>query len=211
MRRGFSPATCLPNGGKVSALPLDCDVWYRPGFLDLAEAEALFSEIISGYDVTDRKVRMADGSELVGETGIYLFADSELLSHDVLPAVWGERSPWPDSLAKVRDRIMRETGVRFPVARCVYYRDGTEGMDFHSDLPAYGATDAIASLSLGAERRFVFRQRTHHANTFAMNLSPGSLLFMGAGCQERYEHALPRDPQCRQPRLNLTFRRYGFD
>ena len=37
-------------------------------------------------------------------------------------------------------------GIRFQVARCVYYQDGSEGMGFHTDLPAYESqTDWIPS------------------------------------------------------------------
>ena len=57
-------------------------------------------------------------------------------------------------------------------------------MGFHRDLPAYGDTSAIASLSLGAEREFIFRKTTNPDERFAIPLISGSLLFMGKGCQE---------------------------
>ena len=40
-----------------------------------------------------------------------MFADSELTSFDALPAVWGQRSPWTDSLVSVRDRITTQTVI----------------------------------------------------------------------------------------------------
>lgn len=195
----------------MKLLPIQCEAYYLADFLRGAEAEALFAEILSGFDVTDRRVRMIDGTEYISEAGGYIFADTELTSFEALPEVWGQRSPWPDSLALVRDRITRQTGIRFHVARCVYYKDGSEGVDFHTDLPAYGSTSAIASLSLGAEREFVFRGTSDTAERFSIRLSSGSLLFIGAGCQELYEHALPRDERCGKPRLNLTFRKYGWE
>ncbi len=194
----------------MKLLPIQCEAYYLADFLRGAEAEALFSEILYGFDVTDKRVRMFDGTEHIAKTGAYLFADPELTSFDSLPEVWGQRSPWTDSLALVRDHITRQTGVRFQVARCVYYKDGSEGVDFHRDLPAYGSTSAIASLSLGAEREFVFRSTSDTAERFSIHLSSGSLLFIGEGCQELYEHALPRDALCGKPRLNLTFRKYGW-
>jgi alkylated DNA repair dioxygenase AlkB len=196
---------------QMKPLPIRCEAYYRANFLRGAEAEALFSEILSGFDVADRRVRMLDGTEHIAETGAYMFADPELTSFAALPEVWGQRSPWTESLARVRDRITRQTGVRFQVARCVYYKDGSEGVDFHRDLPAYGSTSAIASLSLGAERELVFRSTHDPAERFSIHLSPGSLLFIGEGCQELYEHALPRDERCGKPRLNLTFRKYGWE
>ena len=156
-------------------------------------------------------MKMADGSEHVSGTGVYLFADAELTSYDAFKEVWGGRSAWPVALANVRDRIQIVTGVRFPVARCVYYRDGTEGMEFHTDLPAYGSTKSIASLSLGAEREFVFRSLSDKNDTVSIMLDSGSLLYMDEGCQVRYEHGLPVRHDCEAPRLNLTFRKYGWE
>ena len=194
----------------MKALPVDCEAFYCADFLGRTEAESLFNEIVSSFDVTNKIVKMADGSERITALGTYLFADAELTSFETLPEVWGGRSAWTESLANVRDRITQKTGIQFQVARCVYYQDGTESMAFHRDLPAYGDTSAIASLSLGAEREFTLRHNSHPAQNLTLSLAPGSLLFMGAGCQEKYEHGLLKDPHCRQERLNLTFRKYGW-
>ena len=192
-------------------LPLKTHATYDAEFLGKDEAAALFDEIVNGFDVTDKRVRMVDGNEFIAETASYIFTDAELTSFDKLPEVWGGRSPWTESLAAIRARILEATGVDFQVARCVYYRDGSEGVDFHQDLPAYGDTSEIASLSLGAPRVFVMREQDNTDEQFSIELAPGSLLFMGQGCQDVYEHGLPHDPDCHEPRLNLTFRRFGWD
>jgi len=93
----------------------------------------------------------------------------------------------------------------------VYYKDGSEGVSFHCDLPAYGTTSQIASLSLGAERDFDIRGVSGDSDPLTINLASGSLFFMGGGFQDLYEHALPLDEGCSQPRVSLTFRRYGWD
>lgn len=194
----------------MESLPLDCDVKYWKCFLDPAEAEQLFEELSGQYNLTNRIVKMADGSEHEAETGVFLFADAELTSYEAFPEVWGGRSEWPASLAVVRDRIESEIGIRFPVARCVYYRDGNDGMEFHTDLPAYGSTDSIASLSLGAQRKFAFRSLMDTQDIYTFTLATGSLLYMGEYCQKRYEHGVPRC-ESTEPRINLTFRKYGWE
>lgn len=153
---------------------------------------------------------MVGANEYVNQIGGFIFADLELTSFDALPEVWGRRAAWTSSLAAVRDRIAVQTGARFQVARCAYYENGLAGVDFHVDLPAYGTTAVIASLSLGAERQFVLRSTVDPTDQVSLSLASGSLLFMGEGCQERYEHALLRDG-CREPRVNLTFRKYGWE
>jgi len=194
----------------MQALPINCEAYYCPHFLDPIEAAALFEEIVDGYEVTNKVIKMADGSDHVGETGVYMFADADLTSFDAIPEVWGGRSPWPASLARIRDRIEETTQVRFQVTRCVYYQNGSEGMGFHTDPPAYGPTNSIASISLGAEREFVFRSQSDEDDTFSIVLPSGSLLYMGEHCQERYQHGLPHCDRCAEPRINLTFRKYGW-
>lgn len=195
----------------MNQLPLNCRAFYHAGFLSEHEASVLFDEITTGFDVTNRIVKMQDGSENIAETGSFIFTDPELTPFEALPEVWGGRAAWTDSLADIRERIAVATGVKFQVARCIYYQDGSEGMDFHRDLPAYGNTDEIASLSLGAERDFVLRDVADSENRLSIRLASGSLLFMGEGTQENYEHALPHDENCHHPRLNLTFRKYGWE
>jgi len=195
----------------MMTLPLNCEAWYERDFLGLEDAAALFAEITDNYDVTNKVVPMADGTEFVADTGAFLFADAELLSYEKFPAAWGGRAPWPERLASVRERIEEVVGIRFQVARCVYYRDGTEGVDFHVDEPAYGSTEVIASLSLGAEREFGLRSLTDPEDEFRIILGHGSLLYMGKHCQSRYEHALFHSGSCTEPRINLTFRRYGWE
>ncbi len=67
----------------------------------------------------------------------------------------------------------------------------------------------IASLSLGAARRFVMKPKRARGRTgerWSWALGGGSLLVMGGTCQRLYAHAVPRTAQPVGPRLNLTFR-----
>ena len=192
----------------MKKLPLNSEAFYEEAFLEKAESALLLKEIVTGFDVTNKVIKMADGTERIAGNGTYLFMDADLTSYEHFHEVWGPRSAWTDSLALIRNRIAGVTGVQFPVARCVYYQDGSESMGFHRDLPAYGSTDVIASLSLGAEREFVFREIDNPDRQYAIRLASGSLLIMGKGCQELYEHGVPVDKDCSQPRLNISFRKY---
>jgi alkylated DNA repair dioxygenase AlkB len=92
------------------------------------------------------------------------------------------------------------------------YRDGNDAMGWHSDdEPELGARPVIASLSLGAERRFLFRPKRRDdkgARTASeLRLAHGSLLRMAGDTQAIYQHALPRMARVTAPRINLTFRR----
>jgi len=88
------------------------------------------------------------------------------------------------------------------------YRDGRDCMGWHSDdEPELGARPLIASLSLGATRRFALRHRRDPSRRLVLELPAGSLLLMRGQTQARWRHALPRTARPVGPRINLTFRR----
>ena len=65
-------------------------------------------------------------------------------------------APWPAALAALRQRVDLASGARFNAALLNPYRDGNDSMGLHSDdEPELGVNPIIASVSLGAERRFI--------------------------------------------------------
>jgi alkylated DNA repair dioxygenase AlkB len=87
------------------------------------------------------------------------------------------------------------------------YRDGRDAMGWHSDdEPELGPAPVIASVSLGASRRFVLKHRDDPAQKLALELDHGSLLVMAGATQRHYKHALPRTARPVGERINLTFR-----
>jgi len=181
----------------------DCELTYLSNFLSNDDATALYELLISRYDITNADIPMADGSTYVGPNGQFLFADAELL--DQFEPAWGGRAAWPDALDRARQRSEEVAGVPFRACRSIFYRDGSHFVAFHADPTAYGPTDTIASLSLGATRVFTLRRNDSHA-IYEIALTHGSLLILGRGTQTYYEHALLPDPEVTEPRINLTFR-----
>jgi alkylated DNA repair dioxygenase AlkB len=79
-------------------------------------------------------------------------------------------------------------------------------MGLHSDdEPELGPDPVVATLSLGATRRFVLKPRKGDGGR-ALELTHGSLLVMGGRCQALYRHGIPRQPAATGERLSLTFR-----
>jgi alkylated DNA repair dioxygenase AlkB len=80
-------------------------------------------------------------------------------------------------------------------------------MGWHSDdEPELGPQPVIASISLGAPRRFLLKHRKEPTLRAAIELPHGSLLVMSGDTQRLYRHALPRTARPLGPRINLTFR-----
>jgi len=120
-----------------------------------------------------------------------------------------EPRPWTPALAALRDRIAQACGARFNSVLANLYRDGRDSMGWHSDNePELGAQPVIASLSLGAVRRFRLKPREEatREDVLGIELGHGSLLRMAGDTQQRYVHDLPKTSAAVGPRINLTFR-----
>jgi len=68
-----------------------------------------------------------------------------------------------------------------------------------------GENTTIASLSLGAERRFLLRHKETKL-TVEVLLQHGSLLVMKGATQTHWLHSVPAAARVLRPRINLTFR-----
>lgn len=102
--------------------------------------------------------------------------------------------------------VERIAGKRFNSCLLNLYHTGEEGMAWHGDDEKTLEPDgAIASLSLGAERKFSFRHRKTR-ETVSIRLEAGSLLVMHGATQTYWMHALPKTKKVMAPRVNLTFR-----
>ncbi len=99
-----------------------------------------------------------------------------------------------------------DVGAAFNSVLCNAYRDGEDAMGWHSDdEPELGMNPVIASVSLGAPRRFRVRPAAGGASIGA-DLGHGSLLVMTGRSQRDYRHAVTRTRRPVGWRINLTFR-----
>ena len=115
--------------------------------------------------------------------------------------------PWHAELTAIRIRLEKLLGYAFNSVLANAYRDGKDSMGWHSDdEKELGESPLVASVSLGAERRFLIR-RNDQRRSSGLVLESGSLLVMKPGCQELYQHSLPKTRSVDQLRINLTFRK----
>lgn len=113
---------------------------------------------------------------------------------------------WNPTLLSIKNKIEQNTNAVFNFVLCNYYRHGEDYMGWHDDgEKALGVSPVIASVSLGAPRKFEFRHKTDKTKVGVI-LHPGSLLIMSGTTQQHWHHRLPKDTQCADARINLTFR-----
>jgi alkylated DNA repair dioxygenase AlkB len=176
---------------------------WAPRFLAPVEADALFAAIEAEVPWERHVVRMF-GRELpaprlscwIGDPGAaYTYS-----------RVRFEPRPWTPALAALRTRLEAAAGARFNSVLANRYASGADSMGWHADdEPELGPRPVIASLSLGATRRFVLRHRDG-GDKRELPLSHGSLLLMEGDTQANWQHALPKMAGAGGVRINLTFR-----
>lgn len=114
--------------------------------------------------------------------------------------------PWTQELIELKSGVEFLANEEFNTCLLNLYHSGNEGMGWHSDdEPDLKKHGAIASLSLGAERKFVFKHKEtkEKAEVF---LEHGSLLVMKGEVQTHWLHSLPKTKKVNDLRVNLTFR-----
>ena len=185
------------------ALP-DGEARLWPSAWDAAEAALLFEELRHSIDWRPEKIMIFGAQRAVprlvawhGDPGARYTYSGTL--HEPLP--------WTEALERVRHRVLELTGEAFNAVLLNLYRDGRDGMGWHSDdEPELGPAPVIASVSLGAARRFCLRHKGHKDLKVDLTLEHGSLLLMAGQTQRRWVHALPKTSRPVGERINLTFR-----
>jgi alkylated DNA repair dioxygenase AlkB len=114
---------------------------------------------------------------------------------------------WNPLLCELKEKAEIFSGSSFNSCLLNFYQNGGEGMSWHSDDEKSLVADAcIASISIGAERKFSFKHK-QTKGVISLMLENGSLLLMEGETQRFWQHALPKTKAVSAPRINLTFRK----
>ena len=189
------------------SLPL-ADLLFDPAFLPEAEAETLLAQLTAEVAWEQRDIRIF--GKAMPQPRLTAWYGDPAARYTYSGLIWEPR-PWLPALHTLRRRIEAATSTRFNSVLLNYYRHGQDSMGWHADdEPELGPAPAIASLSLGATRRFRLRPRGGLAYPpLALDLPHGSLLLMRGPTQQHWQHALPKTARLVGPRRNLTFRWVG--
>lgn len=115
-------------------------------------------------------------------------------------------APWTSSVLALRRMAEVTAAAPFNSVLLNRYRDGSDSMGWHADDEvSLGPEPVIASVSLGAARRFDLR---HDATgtVHSLRLTSGSLLVMRGCTQAEWKHRVPKMAGLDAERINLTFR-----
>lgn len=184
-------------------LPKDGDVRYLGKIFTNSEVEDLASQLFKEIEWQNDKA-VVFGKLIVTQRLVAWYAD-EPYSYSY-SGTTKTALPWTPLLRDINQRISEACHESFNSCLLNLYPSGADGMAWHSDAERELKKDGtIASLSFGAERRFQFKHKTTK-EMVTVFLESGSLLVMQGVTQSHWLHRLPKTPQLKAPRINLTFR-----
>lgn len=184
-------------------LPQDGEAYYFGKILEEKAAGFYFKELLKDIDWKHDEV-IIFGKKIV-TTRKTAWYGTEAFEY-TYSKMTRKAALFTPELFELRELVQQTTGKEFNSVLLNLYHSGEEGMGWHSDAEAeLGKDPVIASLSLGAPRKFVFKHR-ETKEKISLELEDGSLLLMQGRTQKNWVHSLPKSKKVLEPRINLTFR-----
>lgn len=185
-------------------LPYDGMVNYHPMAFSTEEINTFF-ECLSTEITWQQDVVKLFGKTYITERKVAWYAEKPFIYR--YSGQSKVASVFLQTLIDIKLRVEMLTGSEYNACLLNFYHSGSEGMGWHSDNEkSISAKSSIASVSLGAARRFQFKHKTL-GQKIDLILDSGSVLDMRGETQDFWLHALPKNTKIKGERINLTFRK----
>lgn len=167
------------------------------------QIKQLFDELFNNISWENERVIMF-GKEIITKRKVAFYSDPSIAY------TYSSRTkiglPWKETLIILKNIVESVTKEKYNACLLNLYHNGEESMGWHCDNEKeIVANSSIASLSIGASRKFSFKHKVTK-ETISIQLGNGSLLEMKGTIQEHWWHSLPKSKKITESRINLTFR-----
>ena len=193
----------LEASAEKNLLPYDGEVYYYGKVMSSEDADQYFRLLMQEIEWENDKA-LIFGKEIITKRKVAWYGDKPFAY--TYSKYTKEALPWSPTLLKLKSLVEKESQETYNSCLLNLYHQGEEGMAWHSDgekdLKKHGA---IASISLGAQRKFAFKHKASKEKV-EMYLEHGSLLIMKGSTQSHWLHRLPPTKKVSEARVNLTFR-----
>ncbi len=188
---------------RPNILPQDGIALYYEKIVHDDEVKQLYDALLNNIHWENERVIMF-GKEIVTKRKVAFFSDPSISYRYASKTKIG--LPWTSTLLSIKNRVESITKETYNACLLNLYHNGEESMGWHSDNEKEIITgSSIASLSLGANRKFSFKHK-ETKETVSIELINGSLLEMKGSVQAHWWHALLKSKKVTKARINLTFR-----
>jgi len=191
------------NNPNQNLLPFDGEVFLSQNVLNVAEIDFFYHTLLNA-DFWKQDELIIFGKQITTSRKVAWFGDFNYkYSYSKITKT---AKLWTPELQSLKKLIELKTEESFNSCLLNLYHNGSEGMSWHSDNEKeLGENPIIASLSLGAARKFSLK---HKFKSYKVDiiLESGGLLLMKGETQTKWLHSLPKTKKVTTPRINLTFR-----
>ena len=162
----------------------------------------LYDELLHHISWENERVVMF-GKEIITKRKVAFYSDPSIAY------TYSSRTkiglPWKETLITLKNMVESITKEKYNACLLNLYHNGEEAMGWHCDNEKeIVANSSIASLSIGASRKFSFKHK-ETKETISIQLENGSLLEMKGPIQQHWWHALPKSKKITESRINLPF------
>ncbi|GAB7257745.1 alpha-ketoglutarate-dependent dioxygenase AlkB family protein [Polaribacter sp. OB-PA-B3] len=184
-------------------LPFDGITNYHGVVLNLNDCSFYYNKLMNSINWKNDEA-IIFGKKIITKRKVAWYGESEFSYK--YSGVTKTANIFTKELLELKAIVENETKESYNSCLLNLYHSGEEGMAYHSDgEKMLKKNGAIASLSLGAARKFSFKHK-ENKQRIDIVLENGSLLVMKSGTQTNWLHRLPPTKKVKTPRINLTFR-----
>ena len=191
----------------INLLPYDGTVHYFGKILTAQKGLLYFEKLLSTIEWKNDEAKIF-GKHFITKRKAAWYGDNDFsytYSNTTKHAL-----PWTKELLELKMLAEKISGQIYNSCLLNLYHNGDEGMAWHSDNEkSLELNTAIASMSFGAERKFMLKHKLSKQGVSVL-LESGSLLVMKDTTQTHWLHCLPKTKKVNKPRINLTFRTYNI-
>ncbi len=179
------------------------EVFLIRNFLNESDSTLYFSELLNSLNFEKQDIVMFGKRIQIPRLESFHAENSKSYGYS------GKRLvTWPFNpiLTSIKNKIEKRLSVHFNSVLVNLYRNENDSNGWHADdEKELGKNPVIASVSLGATRRFQLKHKYEPIKQ-TLELHNGDLLIMSGTLQSFWKHQVPKEKYFCGPRLNLTFR-----
>lgn len=192
------------QNNEINLIHFDGIALYTEQILEKSKSDFYFTNLMNNIEWKNDEIILF-GKKIITNRKVAWYADQEFeysYSNTKKKAMY-----WTKELLELKMFVEKKTKTEYNSCLLNLYNDGMDGMSWHSDNEkTIEENSSIASLSLGAERKFLFKHKTSK-DKYSLILKHGSLLEMKGPIQKFWLHSLPKTKLVKTARINLTFRK----
>ena len=176
---------------------------YLPQFLDIQKSNTYFTSLLNDIVWEQEEMNMY-GRVVKFPRLTAWYGDND--KPYTFSGITLKPKGWTAELTLIRKLVEEKSNTQFNSVLLNLYRDGNDSISWHTDAEKeLGENPIIASVSLGATRKFQLRHK-ETKERIDIELENGSLLIMKGALQHYWQHQIPKTKKKIEPRINLTFR-----